>query len=130
MYAASYRVAIRILGGIDAGARSAHGRRLISVFPRHKLILDLVIVYALHDLGSHKRCLGDYALQGYQMVQLVRAQRSWAAREFPKAANVCTVVYRLFRGLALGAFGESLDDTLEGAIECICEVEGSVQEAG
>jgi cobalamin biosynthesis protein CbiG len=63
------------------------------------------------------------------VVELVRAECTRVARELAKAANVGAVVYDIRPRLGLGAVGKCFDDTLEGAVESFCEVEGLVQEA-
>lgn len=63
------------------------------------------------------------------MVQLVGAERARIARVFAEAANVGAVVYDVGARLGLGTVGERLDNTLESAVESLCEVEGLVQEA-
>ena len=63
------------------------------------------------------------------MVELVGAECAGVAGVFAKAANVGAVVYDIRAGLVLGTIGEGLDDTLECAVESLCEVKGLVEEA-
>ena len=94
-----------------------------------ELLLGLVVVHTLDNLGPHERCLCDDTLQRHHVVELIRAECAWVARVLAKAANVGAVVHDIGARLGFGAVSERFDDTLEGMVEGLYEVEGLVQEA-
>lgn len=125
----AYGVALLIFCGIYACARGTCGHCLISVLAEVELLLGLIVVHALDYLRPDERCLCDDALQRHHVIQLVGAECAGVARVFAEAANVCAVVYDIRTGLMLGAVGKGFDDTLECAVESLCEVEGLVKKA-
>jgi hypothetical protein len=94
-----------------------------------ELLLGLAVVHALDHFRPYERCLGDNALEGHHVIELVRAERPRIARELAEAANVGAVVDDIVRCLLLGAVGECLDDVLECAVEGFYKIERFVQEA-
>lgn len=94
-----------------------------------ELLFVLVVVHTLDHLRPHERCLCDDAFQRHHVVELIGAECARVARVLAEAANVGTVIYDIRTRLGLGAVGECFDDTLEGTVECFCEVEGLVEKA-
>jgi hypothetical protein len=94
-----------------------------------KLLLGLAVVHALDYFGPYERRLGDNALEGHHVVELVRAERSRVARELAEAANVGAVVDHIVRRFLLRAVGERLDYIFERAVEGFYKIERFVQEA-
>jgi hypothetical protein len=63
------------------------------------------------------------------VVELIRAERAWVARELAEAANVCAVVYHILARLGFWAVSEGTHDVFEGTVEGFYEFEGLVEEA-
>ena len=84
-------------------------------------------MHALDHLGSYERAFCDNAFQRDRMVEVVGAERTWIAREFPKTADECAIIHNVFCDLSGRTIWQYEDDVLQCLVKAGYEIEGRVQ---